>query len=309
MWRPALAALCGLAAGCRSGPAPGTDAQSSAEPSSTTAAQTAPVHTQETVGTGGGASAADAGHGPPAMPSALVDAVVNPMHLPPYNGPTGAVAGTVLVRGPRAPDVPNLDVHACPAALDTYGKLFRSGSPRPDGARPLADAIVVVTGYENYFLPEKSEAQRVTITDQCAYPARTIALTFGQRLEVANDSSLPFAPYIEGGAQLTVMIAAPRRRGEPVKIFPPRADYYRLRDWLQPFVSGDVYVLRQPLHAVSDREGRFRIDGVPEGKLKVAARLGAVRDQAFQEVDVRAGETSKAELVLTYAPRDGGARR
>src|SRR5271166_6078948 len=61
------------------------------------------------------------------IPSASVAAAVNPANLPVYDGPTGIVEGTVAVRGPDAPDVPNLNVHNCPAALDTYGKLFRSG--------------------------------------------------------------------------------------------------------------------------------------------------------------------------------------
>src|SRR5580658_2813912 len=43
-------------------------------------------------------------------PSANVDALVNPSHLPAYDGPTGSVEGTVFVRGPEAPDLPALDV-------------------------------------------------------------------------------------------------------------------------------------------------------------------------------------------------------
>lgn len=229
------------------------------------------------------------------------------MNLPAYTGPTGSIEGTVLVRGPDAPDVPNLDVRACPAALDTYGKLFRAGPRRADGARPLADAIVVVTGYAGYYLPEKSDVQRVTIRANCAYPLRSIVLTFGQRLDIANDSKLPFAPYLEGAPLLTVMIAPPEQKGEPAKVFLPRADYFPLRDQLQKFVRGDVYVLRQPLHAVTDMAGHFRIDDVPTGKLKVGARLAAVLGEAVQDVDVRAGIVENVELVLTFAPKDAGA--
>jgi hypothetical protein len=241
------------------------------------------------------------------MPASAIAAVVNPMHLPPYEGPTGTVEGTVLVRGPDAPDVPNLDVRACPAALDAYGKLFRAGPRRPDGARPLADAIVVVTGYQGSYVREPSEFERVTIGTNCAYPTRTLALTFGQRLEIANASALPFAPYIEGGGQLTVLIAPPLEKGEPAKIFPPRADHFPLRDQLQKYVRGDVYVLRQPLHAVSDTTGRFRIDGVPVGKLQVGAHLPALGEDATADVDVRARAASAIELVLRYEPQ--GSRR
>jgi hypothetical protein len=242
------------------------------------------------------------------MPSANIAAVVNPMNLPVYTGATGSVEGMVLVRGPDAPDVPNLDVRACPAALDTYGKLFRAGARRADGLRPLADAIVVVTGYSGHYLPEKNEVQRVTIGASCGYQARSIALTFGQRLDVANDSALPFAPYLEGAPQLT-RVAPPRQSGAPAQIFPPRSDYFPLRDQLQKFVRVDVYVLRQPLHAITDTQGRFRIDGVPTGKLKASANLASILGDAATDVVVRAGGVENVELVLTYAPKDAGTAK
>jgi hypothetical protein len=241
------------------------------------------------------------------MPNASIAAVVNPMNLPVYTGPTGSVAGTVLVQGPDAPDAPNVDVRACPAALDTYGKVFRAGPRRADGARPLADAIVVATGYAGFYLPEKSEVAQATIGEGCGYSARSIALTFGQRLDIVNDSRLPFAPYLEGAPQLTVMIAQPNHQGEPVKIYPPRADYFPLRDQLQKFVRGDVYVLRQPLHAVTDRQGHFRIDGVPTGKLQIGARLAALLGEAVKDIEVRGDAVERVELLLTYAPKDAGA--
>ncbi|MDP9033461.1 MAG: hypothetical protein M3O50_01535 [Myxococcota bacterium] len=258
-----------------------------------------------------GAPSTEPANGLP-IPAASVATVVNPLNLPAYDGPTGSIEGTVLVRGPDAPIMPGLSVSPCPAALDTYGKLFRSGLPRADGARPLADAVVVVTGYSGYFLPEKNPIVRVTIGADCGYPSLTIALTFGQRLEVANDSSLPFAPYLEGTLLPAVMIAPPMQSGEPVKIYPPRADYFALRDRMESFVRGDVYVLRHPLHAVSDLRGHFRIGGVPVGKLKVGARLRAIGKEDVKDVDVRPNVVENVELVLDYvppqqaAPDDGG---
>ena len=232
-----------------------------------------------------------------------VAAVVNPMHLPVYAGRTGTVEGTVLVRGPAAPDVPGLDFHGCPAAVDTYGKLFRAGPARADGLRPLADAVVVVTGYSGYYLPETEEVYHATIKASCGYEARTIVLTFGQRLEIENESTIPFAPYLEGEPTFTTMVAPPERKGEPVKIFAPRADYYVIRDKLQPYVRGDLYVLRQPLHTVTDVQGHFRVAGVPVGKLTVSTRLAAIADETAKEIEVREGGAAGVELVLTYSPK------
>jgi hypothetical protein len=287
--RRAVATLVGALAsvvGCSRGSGPGESALASASASASAIAPPRPTAPS---------------NGLP-MPSASVAAVVNPGALPVYDGPTGSVEGTVLVRGPEAPPTPGVNFRACPAAIDVYGKLFRAGLARADGLRPLADAVVVVTGYAGYYLPETSDAQLVKISASCAYPLRTIALTFGQRLEVANESKLSFAPYLEGTPEVAVMIAPPEEHGEPVKIYPPQAGYFGLRDRLQTFAREDVYILRHPLHAVSDVAGHFRIDGVPTGKLKVGARLAAVGSEQQVDLEVRANVVENVELVLTYAP-------
>lgn len=241
------------------------------------------------------------------FPTASVAAAVNPEKLPPYEGPTGSVEGTIFVRGPGSPDRPAVDVKNCPAALDTYGKLFRAGPPDSQGRRPLADALVVVTGYSGYFVPDSSPVEQVTITARCAYPARAIAMTYGQRLEIANDSRIPFAPYIEGSFQSAIMIAPPKRAGDPVKLYPPRPGHYVLADRLQTFAIGDLYVLRYALHAVTDLDGHYRIDGVPTAKVKVGAVLDAIHKEVEREVDVRANVVEHVDMVMTYAPSDAGA--
>jgi hypothetical protein len=239
------------------------------------------------------------------IPSASVEAVVNPSKLPVYSGPTGSVEGTVFVQGPPAPEIPQLDFRNCPAAIDTYGKLFRAGSPRDDGLRPVADAVVVATGYSSY-IPEKREAERVAISVNCGYPSRTMALTFGQRLEIANDSRLGFAPVLSGTFHAATLIAPPGQNGEPVKLYPPRPGHFVLLDQLQPFVRETVVVLLQPLHTVSDLRGHYRIDRVPVGKLKVGAQLDWIRSEEQKDVEVRANVVENVDFVLTYAP-DAGA--
>lgn len=234
------------------------------------------------------------------IPSASVDAMVNPAHLPAYDGPTGSVEGTVFVSGPEAPDVPGLDVKSCPAALDTYGKLFRAGPPRADGLRPVADAVVVVTGYSDYFIPAKGEVERVVIGANCGYAERTIAMTFGQRLEIANDSKLAFAPVLSGAPRAAIMIAPPQQNGDAVKLYPPRPGHFMLGDQIQPFVREVVLVLRQPLHAITDRDGHYRIDGVPARKLKLGTELEAIGGQSQKDIDVRANVVEQANFVLSY---------
>jgi len=240
------------------------------------------------------------------IPAASIEAAVNPEKLPAYDGPIGSVEGTVFMKGPDAADMPALDFSTCPAAIDTYGKLFRAGPANAQGLRPLADAVVVITGYTGFFLPDRTPSQRITITVDCAYPQRAIAMTYGQRLEVANDSKIPFGPYLEGVIQPAVMIAPPRQSGDPVKLYPPRPGHYVLADRLQPFALEDLYVFRHPLHAVTDPAGHYRIDGVPVGKLKISALLKVIHNEV--DVDVRANVVEKVDIVLSYKAPDAGAQ-
>jgi hypothetical protein len=236
------------------------------------------------------------------IPKELVDAVVNPEHLPAYSGPTGSVEGTILVVGPSAPEV-KVDVAQCPAALDTYGKLFREGTPAtPGGPRPLGDAVVIAVGYAGAYVPERRAAKQITISPNCVYPARTITVTFGQRLEVTNQSKVPFAPRIEGDESPAVMMAAPLGMGDPIRLYPRRPGHAAMGDIMQPFVRQDLYVLRYPLHTVSDVDGHYRIDGVPVGKMTVRSLHPTVASEAQAPVDILPNVVSKVDITLEYAP-------
>jgi hypothetical protein len=246
------------------------------------------------------------------IPRESVDSVLNPRHLPPYAGPTGSVEGTVVVTGPSAPTV-QIDARKCPAAIDTYGKLFREGPRRPDGSRPLADAVVVVVGYTGYYVPEPEPVVRVTIGPRCGYSSRTIAMTFGQRLEVANQTMLLFGPRIDQEEVPAVMMAPPLEKGDPVKLYPRKAAYMTMSDQMQPFVHEDLYVFRHPLHAVTDLDGHFRIDGIPAGALKVGVHHPGANADAQAAVDVVANIVQRVDLTVSYVPKadqrvDGGRK-
>jgi hypothetical protein len=235
------------------------------------------------------------------LPIASIEAYVNPAHLPVYSGPTGSVEGTIRVAGPPAPDREDLDFSNCPEGRAVYGKLFREGPPGPDGTRPLADVLVAVTGYSGYYLPERNEAATATIQG-CAFSSRTIAMTFGQRLEIANKSPVLWAPSLAQAPMPALMMAT--SNGDAVRLYPPKPGYYTLVDNLKhPYAMADVYTLQYPLHTVSDVAGHYRIDGAPVGKLKVGARLAALAKEATADVEILANVVQKVDIVLTYVPR------
>jgi hypothetical protein len=246
------------------------------------------------------------------VPSGSVAAAVNPGNLPAYRGPTGSVEGFVLVKGDPSPDAPTLDFSKCPSAAPNYKRLFREGPARQDGTRPVADAVVAVIGYSGFFLPEQREAKRLTFAD-CDFPTHAVTLTFGQRLEVENKTRLVFAPMLEEAPSPALMVAPPELRGDPVRIYAPRPGHFTLTDRMGAgYLKTHVYVLLHPLHTVSSVEGKYRIDGVPVGKLEVHARLPQIQAETKQAVEITADAVAKVDLTLTYtAPKalpDAGVR-
>ncbi len=239
------------------------------------------------------------------IPSANVAAALGADRLPAYKGPTGSLEGTIWVKGEVAPDVV-ADFSKCPTGVKTYGKLFRDGPPNPDGLRPLTDAFVGVTGYSGYYLPETREAKLATLED-CAFTQRTIDLTYGQRLDIANKTPMMFAPALSGFVSPALMVAPPN--GDAVHLYPPKPGYYTISDRFDGvYLKADVYVVLHPLHTVTDAAGHYRIDGIPaKTKLNVFARLAAI-GEAAAEVEVLPSVVAKVDLTLTYAtPKDAGA--
>ena len=250
---------------------------------------------------------------------------MNPESLPVYSGPTGIVEGTVTVVGDPPQDVPKADFSSCPAGQEAYGKTFREGPPRPDGSRPLADALVVITGYSGYVMAERRASKLVAI-EPCAYETRTIDLTFGQTLLVENrdPSKKLYAPELSTNPMPALMVAP--YKAEPVKLYPTKPGYATLADKIGvPFMQADVYTLLQPLHAVTGRDGRFRIERVPahgpDGKpitgLEISVRLKAINRDVTKPVPaIAAGGTTTVDVTLehkaseahapAFAPWDGG---
>ena len=225
-------------------------------------------------------------------------AFVNPQALPVYAGPTGSIEGTITITGDPSPDVPGLDFRKCPAAQATYAKLFRTGATQSNGARTLGDALVAVTGYGSYFIPERNPVRALTF-EHCAFESRTVDVTIGQRLEITNKDDALFAPSLAQAPLPALMLAA--KNTAAVNLYPPRPGYYTIVDRMElAYLRDDVYVMLQPLHAVTTVDGHYRIDGIPTGEVTVNTRLARIRKEASKKVTIDANAVQTVDLSLDF---------
>lgn len=289
----ALLALSGL--GCQSASEAGGAAATAAPPSASPPGSGVPSPLASVARP---TSSAEALAGIP-VPEAEVAKVVNPLGATPYAGPTATLKGRVRIEGDPPPPRDFKYPDGCGEAAATYGKLFRVGQ---DGA--AADVLVTVTGYEG-FVPAKEPAVKTQIHG-CAFSRRTIAMTFGQRLEVYNlDKSQTYMPYLDGQATRAAMVAVPM--GDAVKLYPLRHGIFGLIDFLpKPFLDADVFVLKYATADVTDLDGTYEIGGIPVGKVRVDALLPAADVLAGQDLDLHPGENT-ADLVLRYVAKPASA--
>lgn len=221
----------------------------------------------------------------------LVSSTVNPNKEAAYNGPTGTVRGRVVVTGDKSPDVPQVLAKipdTCPVAREAYGKLFREGP-----GRALADVLVAVTGYKGY-VPEREPSQLVIAKD-CSFGTRTIALTFGQRIDVSSKDQT-YIPELLGEHGQPQMAATPNNP-TPSALYPTHIGRYVLIDDLKLFMTADVIVVKFATHAVTGLDGRFEIKDVPIGPVRLNALLSVTGGGAERTVNVEAGKPTE-DIVL-----------
>jgi hypothetical protein len=230
-----------------------------------------------------------------------VSAQVNPNKEAAYAGPVGTVRGRVVVTGDTSIALPEAIAKIppkCPStAREVHGTLFREGP-----GRGLADVIVGVTGYKGY-VAEREPVRRVEAKG-CAFNTRTLALTYGQRIEVASMDDETYVPELLGERGQPQIVAMPGNQMVS-PIYPTHPGRYILIDNLKLFMTTEVLVMKFATHAVTGLDGRFEISGVPVGQVNVNALLPITGGGAQKSVVVAADKPTD-EIVLEI-PFDAAA--
>jgi hypothetical protein len=202
------------------------------------------------------------------VPAEQISKTVNPEASQPYSGPTGAVRGTVRIKGdapPVRPEAAKIPAR-CPGARDMYGRLFREGM-----LRSLADALVTVTEYDGFF---------------------------GQRIDVKNRDGEAHMPNLLGGTMPAQIVAVPG--GDPVQLYPVKVGRFGLVDTLNDFIFADVFVIKYPTFDVTGLDGKYEITGIPPGEVKVTAFLPAIMQTADKTIKIEANKTVDLDLEIAF---------
>lgn len=224
----------------------------------------------------------------------IVSRIVNPRGEPAYSGPTGTVRGVVRMSGDAPPDQPDVVAKippGCEGAREVYGKLFREGT-----GRTLADVFVAVTGYRGYVPPRASTF--VVEGNQCAWSTRTVAVTFGERIDIVAKDRRPYVPQLMGARMPAQIIAMPG--GPPSALYAQQPGRYVLVDSMRLYSTAEVLVVKYATFDVTGLDGRYEIDRIPVGDVTLNAVLPATGETVERKLKIEAGKTLEVDLVLNF---------
>lgn len=191
---------------------------------------------------------------------------------------SGAIEGTVTLRQKRA---------------------LRSAGRYP-GASPAArtiQAVPPVVYVEGTVpgLPPVPTSSRIMAQHDTAFVPAALVVDVGSIVHFPNDD--PFYHNVFSYSPAARFDLGRYPRGEAKDVTFDDAGIVKIYCEVHDFMRSIVVVTENPLHAVADDDGRFRIDGVPAGTYTLTFWHPDV-EPVKREVTVSAGGTAQIEVEL-----------
>lgn len=200
--------------------------------------------------------------------------------------PTGSLAGTVRHHGevPPAQRIPTTD----------GGTVYHRDLIVDAKSKGLKDVVVIVEDAPKFELKKNLSPAVVDQRDMLFLP-RVLAVRAGQKVRFENSDLCNHAVQAHSTTEANVFnVATPPNQPfehafvvqkNPVVIGCP------IHAWMRAY----LIVTDHPFVAITDKEGKFRIEGIPPGKYRVAFRHLDTATTERRDVEIRAGATATLE--------------
>lgn len=182
----------------------------------------------------------------------------------PESGELASLSGTVTLTGTVPPPrtiVVTKDADQCgPAAGEVQDVVVSA-----DGG--LAGVIVEIQGVDEpangWTWPEAGEDGNVITQKGCLFEPNLLVVPRGAEIEVRNDDMVTH--NVNTGAWNVLQTAEEAPIVRPIGSRLPVKVSCNIHSWMETW----VYPAASPLYAVTDADGRYRIDGIPAGRYRV----------------------------------------
>jgi hypothetical protein len=159
----------------------------------------------------------------------------------------------------------------------------------------LSAVVVAASNFKRQ--PVRAPIAHEVVIDDCRLTPRTVAAMKGDQLRVRTVVDYPFMPAFGDTTGKSVRTLIPGQTYD-VSLDKPGV-YPLLCGFTAPCGRADVIVMLHPVHAVTDAEGKFRIDVFPAGETVTLSAWHPLFQESKLELRVEPGETKNVELVLT----------
>lgn len=182
----------------------------------------------------------------------------------------GDITGTVNYTG-KVPNLKPLAMNADPGCNAKHG-----GKPVPNEAlvlgpgNTMANVMVRVKGPVKGNFP--APAQPAVIDQKgCQYFPHVLGIRVGQTLKLKNSDGLLHNVHALPKVNTPFNMAMPANRKEADTKFGKEEGMFLIKCDVHPWMSAYVGVFSNPFYAVSGKDGKFKISGLPPGTYDVEA--------------------------------------
>ncbi len=220
----------------------------------------------------------------------------------PEETPGGVLAGVVRFTG-KVPE---------PAVVTvTDGSTIKHSDLVVDSkTKGLRDVMVLLE--DAPVQPKLKEAGPVVMDQvEWVFKPRVVAVRHGQAVSFDNNDGVNHSVMASSTVkenEFNIFVAP----GRPLQhVFEPQKPPVKIGCSLHPWMRAWVYVVRHPWFAVSDGQGRFRIENIPPGKYQLLLVHPDTNLRERRTVEVRAGKPTEVAVEWELLPpqkKDGGLK-
>ena len=196
----------------------------------------------------------------------------------------------------------------------TPGKLHREADPYC-AKKPMTDPTVLVKGgkLENVWVhvtkgaKDATPPSSVVEMDQkdCMYTPRMTTAVVGQKIQAKNGDPVLHNVHTYFGASTLFNKGMPNDKAAPIETAAKEEGVMKWKCDVHPWMRGYIGMSKSGLQAVTESDGKFKIDNVPAGKYTIEAWHEKYGTKT-QEVTVEAGKPAK--VIFKYdGTEKGGA--
>lgn len=205
----------------------------------------------------------------------------------------GAIEGVIRFEGDR-PDDRKLQIvkdhETCEKGPSTRARI------RTNDKQNVAEAVVYLFDIREGRDFAKREKPPQIDQRNCNFEPHVMAVKAGEDVEIINSDSV--AHNINASQRIYTLfnILQPQKDMKATQKF-DRPGLVSIRCNVHDWMEAWVWVFRHPYHQVTGDDGAFKLTDIPPGTYQLAVWQETL-GETFQDVEVKAGETTKLDIIL-----------